>query len=222
MTGKDAWSPANTSAAASPRAETDGSVSSVVSHRDGKKLNSPNDVVVKSDGSIYFTDPNYGIVLEHVGVLAPQEQDVLGVYRVDPDGSNLTLLAGDFTKPNGLAFSPDESRLYIVDTEKGHVRVFDVQADGSLAHGRVFVEVTGEGPGRPDGMKVDSKGNVYSTGPGGVHVFSPGGERICRLGVSDKSIANLAFGDGDWKTLYFCSSDALLRVTVNIAGTPVG
>jgi gluconolactonase len=204
------------------RAEADGSVSNVVSHRDGKKLNSPNDLVVKSDGSIYFTDPNYGIVMDHVGVIAPQEQDVLGIYRVDPDGSNITLLADDFAKPNGLAFSPNESRLYIVDTEKGHLRVFDVQADGGLTHGRLFADVTGDGPGRPDGMKVDSEGNVYTTGPGGVHVFSPDGERICRLVVSEKSTANLAFGDGDWKTLYFCSSDALLRVRLNIAGTPVG
>ncbi len=204
------------------RAGADGAVSNVVSHRDGKKLNSPNDIVVKSDGGIYFTDPNYGIVMEHVGALAPQEQDVMGVYRVEPDGSKLTLLADDFAKPNGLAFSPDESKLYIDDTENGHVRVFDVQADGTLANGRVFVDVTGEGMGRPDGMKVDSEGNLYCTGPGGVHVFSPAGERICRLRVSDKSTANLAFGDSDWKTLYFCSSDELFRVRVNIAGTPVG
>ena len=151
------------------RLESDGSITVVADRYKGKRLNRPNDVVVRSDGSIYFTDPGAADL--------DMDLDFAGVYRVSPDLGTITLLVSDFVLPNGLAFSPDESILYIADTmgvlrqhddkfhSIGHIRVFDVQADGTLANGRVFCELKGERSGIPDGMKVDMEGNVYCTGP---------------------------------------------------------
>jgi len=130
------------------RTESDGAVTTIASHYEGKKLNSPNDVVVKSDGSIYFTDPPYGLTATY-GEEGEQELDFQGVYRLSADGQELTLLVEDFDRPNGLCFSPDESILYVDDTERMHVRAFDVQSDGTLANGRVFAEEEGEN-GLPD------------------------------------------------------------------------
>jgi len=193
------------------RTEKDGSVVTLASEYEGKRLNSPNDLVVKSDGSIYFTDPPYGIKSEQ------QELDFFGVYRLDTDGT-LTLLVSDFVRPNGIAFSPDETQLYINDSEAGHVRVFDVQPDGTLANGRIFAEQKDENmPGVPDGMKVDVEGNVYSTGPGGVWVFSPSGNLLGIIKVPEVP-ANLAWGDRDYKTLYLTARNSLYRVPLKIAG----
>jgi gluconolactonase len=142
------------------RTEKDGSIVTLASQYEGKRLNSPNDLVVKSDGSIYFTDPPYGIKSEQ------EELGFYGVYRLAPDGK-LTLLVKDFVRPNGIAFSPDEKTLYVNDTEKGHIRVFDVKPDGTLENGRIFAELKDPSQkGVPDGMKVDEAGNVYSTGSG--------------------------------------------------------
>lgn len=197
------------------RTEEDGEIVTLVSEYQDKKLNSPNDLVVKSDGSIYFTDPPYGIKSDQ------EELGFYGVYRLSPEGE-LTLLVDDFVRPNGIAFSPDETRLYVNDSQEGHVRVFDVKPDGTLTNGRIFA--TQKDPnkkGVPDGMKVDTLGNVYSTGPGGVWVFSPSGEK---LGIIEtpETAANIAWGDADYKTLYITASSGLYRIRLNVEGVKPG
>ncbi|RKU33157.1 gluconolactonase [Candidatus Poribacteria bacterium] len=200
------------------RTHPDGEVVTIASHYEGKRLNSPNDVVVKSDGSLYFTDPPYGLSSAY-GVEAEKELDFQGVYRLSPDGETLTLLIDDFDRPNGLCFSPDESILYINDTERMHIRAFDVQADGTLANGRVFGVEEGEN-GKPDGMKVDVRGNVYLTGPGGIWVFAPDGTHLGVLFLPERA-ANLAWGGDDWKTLFITASTSLYRIRCKVAGVAV-
>ncbi len=197
------------------RTEKDGTVVTLASQFEGKRLNSPNDLVVKSDGSIYFTDPPYGIKSEQ------EELGFYGVYRLTPDGK-LTLLVKDFVRPNGIAFSPDEKKLYVNDSEKGHIRVFDVKPDGILENGQLFAELKDPSKkGVPDGMKVDQEGNVYSTGPGGIWVFSPSGNLLVILEVPEVA-ANLAWGDGDYKTLYITASNSLYRIRLKIPGVRSG
>lgn len=203
------------------RTEVGGAVSTLAAAYEGKRLNSPNDVVVRSDGAIYFTDPPYGIMAEaRVGVPAEQELPFQGVFRIDPSGA-LTLLVDDFDRPNGLAFSPDERTLYIDDSARRHIRAFAVADDGSLSGGRVFAELTGEGRGVPDGMKVDREANVYCTGPGGVWVLNPQGAVLGRI-VMPETTANLAWGGDDWRTLYLTASSSLYRVRLGVAGVAVG
>ena len=197
------------------RTEKSGEIVTLVSEYQDKKLNSPNDLAVKSDGSIYFTDPPYGIKSDQ------EKLGFYGVYRLEENGE-LTLLVDDFVRPNGIAFSPDETRLYVNDSQEGHIRVFDVKPDGTLSNGRIFA--TQKDPnkkGVPDGMKVDTLGNVYSTGPGGVWVFSPRGEK---LGVIEtpETAANLAWGDADYKTLYITASNGLYRIQLNVEGVKPG
>jgi len=201
------------------RTEKDGTVATIADKYNGKKLNSPNDVVVKSDGSIYFTDPPYGLTAEF-GNLGEQELPFQGVYRLSADGKTLTLLVDDFDKPNGLAFSPDESLLYIDDTDRAHVRVFDVKPDGTIASGRIFVELKGTEPGNVDGMKIDSEGNAYVTGPGGISIFDPSGKKLGRIDVPEVA-ANIAWGDKDWKTLFITGSTSLYRIRLSIQGIKV-
>ncbi len=201
------------------RTEKDRTIVTIADKYKGKRLNSPNDVVVKSDGSIYFSDPPYGLTAEF-GVLGEQELSFQGVYRLSPDGKALRLLVDDFEKPNGLAFSPDESLLYIDDTDRAHIRVFDVNADGSISNGRVFAGVEGEEEGGVDGMKVDSEGNVYVTGPGGIWVFGPSGNKLGRIDVPEVA-ANMAWGDDDWKTLYITASTSLYRIKLGVKGIRV-
>ena len=200
------------------RTEADGTVVTIASHYEGKRLNSPNDVVVKSDGSIYFSDPPYGLTADY-GIEGEQDLDFQGVYRLSPDGQTLTLLVDDFDRPNGLCFSPDESILYIDDTERMHIRVFDVQPDGTIANGRVFAEEEGEGAA-PDGMKVDVHGNVYLTGPGGIWVFDTSGEHLGVIQTPERS-ANLAWGGDDWSTLFITASTSLYSVQCKVSGIPV-
>ncbi|MSR83019.1 MAG: SMP-30/gluconolactonase/LRE family protein [Candidatus Latescibacteria bacterium] len=200
------------------RTEADGSIRVIASHHQGKRLNSPNDVVVKSDGSIYFTDPPYGLG-EAFSEPAPQEQPCNGVYRLSPDGQTQTLLIDDFDRPNGLCFSPDESLLYIDDTARMHIRVFQVQADGSIDKGRLFAEEKGAG-GVPDGIKVDVRGNVYLTGPGGIWIFSPAGEHLGILKVPEGA-ANLAFTGPQWRTLIITATTSIYRVQCQVSGIPV-
>ncbi|MDQ1329521.1 MAG: gluconolactonase [Candidatus Poribacteria bacterium] len=201
------------------RTEKDGKVVTIADKYNGKKLNSPNDVVVKSDGSIYFSDPPYGLTAEF-GNLGEQELPFQGVYRLSADGKTLTLLTDEFYRPNGLAFSPDESLLYIDDSEHVFVRVFDVKPDGTISNGRMFAELKGTEPGTTDGMKVDSEGNVYVTGPGGISVYNPSGKKLGRIDMPEVA-ANLAWGDKDWKTLYITGSTSLYRIRLSTEGIRV-
>jgi len=192
------------------RTEADGSVAAIASYFNGGKLNSPNDVVVKSDGVVYFTDPPYGIQPEE------REQPVNGVYRILTDGT-LELLVDDFDRPNGLAFSPDESILYIDDSPRRHVRAFNVQADGTLANSRVIADMDHPQPGSPDGMKIDEEGHLYVTGATGVWVFEPNGELLGVIATPERP-ANCAWGDDDRKSLYITAQTSLYRVRTKVAG----
>jgi gluconolactonase len=203
------------------RERPDGTRETVASHWDGKTLNSPNDVVVARDGSILFTDPPYGRA-EYMGLEREQELTFQGVYRIPP-GGGLELLADDFARPNGLALSRDESLLYVDDTERGHVRVFDVGPGFALSNGRVFAEGIADGadPGVVDGMKLDERGNVYVTGPRGVWVFTPEGGH---LGVIEtpETAANLNWGGEGWSALYVTASSSVYRIELNVAGNRLG
>ena len=197
------------------RHEPDGSLTVIANSYRGQSLNRPNDVVVKSDGSIYFTDP---------GAPAPEYQlDYAGVYRVSADLGSITLLVRDFVTPNGLAFSPDESVLYVNDSRRGHIRAFDMQPNGTLAlaSGRVFADLRGQRPGVPDGMKVDTAGNVYCGGSGGVWVIDPSGNPLGIIVHGYEASTNMAWGGADWKTLYFTSRNELGSIDLNIPGIPV-
>lgn len=199
------------------RTEEDGTIVTIASHYQGWKLNSPNDVVVKSDGSVYFTDPPYGLN-PTFGTMEEQELPFYGVYRLSPSGDDLSLLIDD-SVPNGLAFSPDESLLYLADTEMNHIRVFDVNRTGETSEGRIFAPISGD-PLAPDGIKVDSEGNVYTTGKGGIWVLNPEGKRLGIIPVPELP-ANLCWGDDDWKTLYITARSSLYRVRLNIPGIPL-
>ena len=224
------------------RTEPDGTVVALATHYEGKRLNSPNDVVCKSDGSAYFSDPPYGVKPED------RELDFQGVFRIEPtpspskEGStepvpfpqndrsrardnpvplprrgqgwvpSVQLLARDFVKPNGLAFSPDEKFLYIADTELGHIRAFDVNADGSIANSRVFCKVE-----RPDGFRVDVEGGLYIAAMKSVEIFDRTGNRVGEITLPERP-ANVAFGDADRKTLYICARTSLYRARVNVPG----
>ena len=201
------------------RTEPDGRVTVLASTYEGKELNSPNDVVVKSDGGIYFTDPSYGR-MEYYGVPRPPQLGFRGVYRAAPDGRALALLADDFGQPNGLCFSADESRLFVNDTERGHVRVFDVRADGTLGKGQTWAEVTGEGPGAPDGMKIDSAENLYCCGPGGIHVFDRAAQCLGVIRVPSGT-ANFTWGEDDLKSLFITATATVYRIRVKVPGRPV-
>jgi gluconolactonase len=200
------------------RQELDGSITVIANSFQGRQLNRPNDVVVKSDGCIYFTDP-------WTSPAAPEQWDLAfsGVYRVTPDLGTMTLLISDFVLPNGLAFSPDESVLYINDSRRGHIRSFDLMANGTLAKhtDRVFADLRGAEPGVPDGMKVDSEGNVYCGGSGGLWIMDATGKKLGRIVHGAPATTNLAFGGDDWKTLYFTSRNHLGAVSVKISGIAV-
>jgi gluconolactonase len=200
------------------RLELDGSLTVLANSFQGRQLNRPNDVVVKSDGCIFFTDP-------WTNPNAPQQWDLTfaGVYRLTPDLGTLTLLIDDFVLPNGLAFSPDESVLYINDTRRGHIRAFDILPNGTLAKqtDHVFVDLRGAEPGVPDGMKVDIEGNVYCGGAGGIWIMDPKGKKLGHIVHGAPATTNIAFGGSDWKTLYFTSRNHLGSMKVKIPGIPV-
>jgi len=198
------------------RTEPDGRIVTLASHYEGKELNSPNDLVVRSDGGIYFTDPTYGRA-EYYGRPRPVELDFRGVYRAEPEGGRVALLAGDFGQPNGLCFSADERRLFVNDTDRQHIRVFDVRPDGTLAGGAVWAETRGQGPGAPDGMKLDRAGNIWCCGPGGIHVFGPDARALGVLHVPEY-VANFCWGDGDLRSLYITASTSLYRLRTAVAG----
>ena len=199
------------------RQEADGSFTVIANSFQGKRLLRPNDVVVKSDGSIYFTDPG--------GPLAPEQWDVTvaGVYRVSADLGSMSLIADDMIGPNGIAFSPDESILYVNDARRRHIRAYDLLPNGTLAKqtSRVFADMGGPEPGVPDGMKVDTAGNVYTGGSGGLYIMDSKGKKLGRIVHGQPATTNVAFGGDDWKTLYFTTRSTLFSVNVKIAGLPV-
>ena len=200
------------------RLEPDGDLTVLANSFQGRRLNRPNDVVVRSDGCIYFTDP-------WTSPNAPEQWDLTfsGVYRLTPDLGTLSLLIGDFVLPNGLAFSPDESVLYINDSRRGHIRAFDLMPNGMLAKqtDRVFADLRGDEPGVPDGMKVDIAGNVYCGGAGGIWIMNTSGKKLGRIVHGAPATTNLGFGGDDWKTLYFTSRNHLGSVRLNNPGVPV-
>ena len=201
------------------RLEPDGSITVIANNYQGKPLNCPNDVVIRSDGSIYFTDPPV-----YQGPPPGQtDLDFAGIYRVSPDLGTLTLLIRDFIYPNGLTFSPDESILYINDSRRSHIRALDVLPNGALALAtdRVFSDLKGEGQGVPDGMKVDAEGNMYCGGPGGIWVIDASGKHLGTIVHGSPITTNLAWGDDDWKSLYFTTWNALYVIRLKVAGIPV-
>lgn len=198
------------------RTQPDGKLEVLATHFQGKELNSPNDIVVKRDGSIYFTDPTSGRS-EIYGVLREQELPFQGVYRLQPEDKKLTLLVDDFSKPNGLCFSLNESRLFINDSDRNHIRVFDVQPDGALSNGQLWAETLGEGVGVPDGMKIDRAENLYCCGPGGIHVFDKHAKSLGVIRMPEQT-ANFTWGDNDLCSLYITASSTLYRLRVNVPG----
>ncbi len=193
------------------RLEKDGARTVLADRYEGKRLNSPNDLVVKSDDSIYFTDPAAGL---RGGINSPgRELPFTGVFMIRR--GTLRLVEKDFT-PNGLAFTPDEKRLYVNGNRQ--IRVYDVDADGALKNGRLFIDMsTDPAPGGPDGMKVDEKGNVYSAGPGGVWIVSPDGKHLGTI-KTPLAVTNVAFGDADGKSLYITARRDLYKIRTNIPG----
>jgi len=200
------------------RTETDGSITVLASHFEGRELNSPNDIVVKSDGAIYFTDPIFGRRAPH-GVPRDPQLDHSSVYRIDPHDGALTRLSPRLEQPNGLCFNLDESLLHVNDSPRKQIQVFAVNADGSLTPGHLFADVPGKEPGVPDGMKVDVSGNIYCCGPGGIHVFTPNGHRVARLCFPEKA-CNFAFGDADHQTLYVTACTSVYRLRLKMPGRP--
>jgi gluconolactonase len=196
--------------------EKDGTLRTVVDSFEGKKLNSPNDIVVKSDGTLYFTDPEYGLkndpaTKQKIG----KEQPGQFVYRHDPKTGRTTALVRDFVQPNGLAFSPDEKFLYIADSgAPKHIRRFAVAADGSLSGGEVFCTLDA---GVPDGIRVDTAGRVWSSAGDGVHIFAPSGKLLGKILVPEGP-ANLCFGGADGQTLFLTARKSLYAVKVSVTG----
>jgi gluconolactonase len=195
----------------------------LASHYGDKELNAPNDVVVKSDGAIYFSDPTYGR-MPGFGIERDQDLDFQGVYRIPPGGGDTQLLADDFGQPNGLCFSTDESLLYVNDTEKAHIRVFDVQSDGSIANSRVLADGIGtaslEIGDLVDGMKLDERGNIWVTGPGGVCVFSAEGEHIGTVQVPEP-VGNLNWTrppGPNWNQLVIAATSSVYRIECKVSG----
>jgi gluconolactonase len=211
------------------RVADDGSRTVLAERFQGKRLNSPNDIVVKSDGAIYFTDPPYAIQPSTPGVPRPagwwtqpipgKEQPGQGVYRLAPDGS-LQLVVDDFALPNGLAFSPDESVLYIDDSAHKHIRAFTVRPDGMLGDGRILLDMASDDPGVPDGLKVDRQGNVFCTGPGGVWVCRPNGALLGRI-ILPELPANLAWGE-DGSVLFLTARTSVYRLPTKTRGALAG
>lgn len=199
------------------RTEADGSITVLASHYEGKELNSPNDIVVRNDGTVWFTDPSYGRA-ERTGVSRPPQLDFRGVYRLHPGSGDLVLLAKDFDMPNGLAFTPDHNSLYVADTPRLHIRRFAIDADGSLRGGEVFAESKGDGPGAPDGLKTDSAGHVFCAGPGGVHVYHPADGTCLGVIQTPAFCANFTWGGDDFRTFFLTSSTGLYRTRLKVPG----
>ena len=188
---------------------------------EAKKLNSPNDIVVHSDGSIWFTDPPGGLL--NVGMVGDDLQkyhDIQPVYRISPDGKERSIVTTDFVYPNGLCFSPDEKLLYVNCSRERLIRVYDVKDGGAVGPARLFHQYTGTERGVPDGIKCDVDGRVYCTGPGGIWVHNPDGSVVARLTTGTYHSTNIAFGDDDWRTFYITMIGCVARIRLNTPGVP--
>jgi gluconolactonase len=206
------------------RTEHDGSITTIAERWHGRRLNSPNDVVVKSDGTIWFTDPSYGIADDYLGRRAVSEIDTCNVYRVDPTSGELTMTADDFVRPNGLAFSPDESKLYVVDSGRtlgpefpAHMRVFDVNAGNRLSGGQVFADCTA---GVFDGLRIDATGHLWVSSAEGIHCYEPGGGLIGKVRVPEV-VSNCSFGGPLRNRLFITATTSLYAVYLTTNGVPV-
>lgn len=194
------------------RIDATGKYEVLASEFEGRKFNSPNDVVLGPDGAIYFTDPTLDLPKGE-----KQELPFQGVYRLDPSG-RVTLLTTELSQPNGLVFSPDGKKLYVDDSEKRNIRIYDFRPDGTVANGRVFGEEPGKkGEGVPDGMKIDLSGNLYVTGPGGIWVWDANGHHLGTI-LLPQQPANLAWGDADWSTLYITAASSVYRLRISTRG----
>jgi gluconolactonase len=196
------------------RTEHDGSITVLASHYDGKRLNSPNDVVERSDGSIWFTDPSYGIDSDYEGHKAPSEIGACHVYRIAPGGGEVRIAADDFVRPNGLAFSLDERQLYIVDTRHKHIRVFDVASDGILSGGQVFATCDA---GTFDGIRLDEAGRVWAAAHDGVHCFDSDGTLLGKLRIPE-IVSNLTFGGAKRNDLFITATSSVYRLRLKVTG----
>jgi gluconolactonase len=196
------------------RTEHDGSITTIADRIDGKRLNSPNDVVVRSDRSIWFTDPSYGIDSDYEGHRAESEIGACHVYRVDAVTGACRIVADDFVRPNGLAFSDDERTLYIVDTHKNHIRAFAVDAEGRLSDGSVFAECT---VGVFDGIRLDSAGRMWAAAGDGVHCFAPDGTLIGKLRLPETA-SNIVFGGPKRNRLFITASTSVYSILLNVNG----
>jgi gluconolactonase len=200
------------------RTEFDGTIVPLATHYNGKELNSPNDIVVRSDNTIFFTDPTSGR-RPYFGVPREPELSFRGVYRISPEGE-LHLLVDDFEHPNGLCLSVDEKHLFVNDSKRRHIRLFQIEDDDTLSGGNVWAETGGtEAERTPDGMKVDSAGNLFCVGPGGIHVFDGEGVRLGRI-LLDEKVANFAWGEDDLQSLLITASSTLYRLRVEVPGLP--
>lgn len=204
------------------RTDFDGTHTKVLaSHYRGKELNSPNDIIVSNDGTIWFTDPFFGRNPSRVGVPRQQELDFQGVYRLDPVTGELLLVVDDLKNPNGLCFSPDESVFYVNDSPNDLIRAYDVGPGYTLQNPRRFALTSGDGPGHPDGLKVDQNGYVYCAAQGGIHIYRPDGTLIGRIQIPGQT-ANFCFGDRDLKSIYIAASDRLYRIRTKVPGVKSG
>lgn len=206
------------------RTEIDGTITTLADRYQGKRLNSPNDVVVKSDGSVWFSDPSYGILSDYEGYKADEEQPSRNVYRLDPANGELTVMVDDFLQPNGLCFSPDETLLYVADSGASHkpdaprhIRVFDVKDGKQLTNGRVFAHID---KGIPDGMRTDVEGNLWSSAADGVHCFHPDGTLLGKILVP-QAVANLTFGGPRKNRLFITASTSLYAIYTATRGAQV-
>ncbi|WP_420583626.1 SMP-30/gluconolactonase/LRE family protein [Ruegeria sp.] len=206
------------------RTEHDGSRTTLADRHDGRRLNSPNDVVVRSDGTVWFSDPTYGILSDLEGYRATPEQDGSFVYRINPQSLEIQPVTRDFVQPNGLAFSADESRLIVAESGSSHdpavpsiLRCFDVGPDRDLHNPRTLAEID---TGLPDGLRVDQHDNIWCSAADGVHVFSPAGDLLGKIRVPD-TVSNLTFGGARHNMLFITATDRVFSTYVNVAGASV-
>jgi gluconolactonase len=204
------------------RRAADGKTSTLVSRYQGKRLNSPNDVIVRSDGLVYFTDPPFGLKPPYGPVERPAELAFAGVYRFDPKKNELTLLTRDLKYPNGIAFSPDEQKLYLSDTASQKIWVYDVAADGSIGSGREFADLTISNPkGVVDGMKVDKLGHLYSVCPAGVCILSPEGKLIGSIAIPERA-TDVAWGGEHHDILFVTATTSVYQIQTRMTGAGSG